>query len=519
MTIVNKAAIPKISEMALVKIPAIMTRRFPGNNSRLDPHSPVYLKVHFLASDFAECQTPEELDKFKYDNFLSSYPESPEYADFWEIYHNKEVYPVIGTKESWLSRIDNLEQDYFVVEIYSQTAFAICPFKKIAGKYFDKIVSGEIKLLVSMSLHGYHETPDRFYQDIIIKYGIDPKNVTLHQESRDMLEALEIASYKYKLPKFNLIWALEMEQKQQQDILEAMDIRLDLERFGIPYPNSKVRMEFSTPIPACLNNLYQFNVPRPDWRISRHSNWPGLECETLIHKEYEKKFLSFNGAYRIGRSLLVSLLAVAKLLDKGYVSYNSAVGDSANGEAIYHDIINIFNFSEDLVSLLNQHYSLLRSIDNIYLDDISVGDRTEVFYNGIDTTKYYTDTYFSVITETSFPDYKLGNVSETEVGRILSEKTFKAIGMKHPFIIVSNPHVLELLQEIGYKTFHPLIDETYDKVTDPVIRMCMIVNETKKLCELEGDELTHFLTEAKKICDYNYNVLLNKTNFYYPLTE
>ena len=510
MTIVNKAAIP-----------VVMTHGFPSNNIRPEQADldSAYRKIHFIASDFAECQTPEELDKFKYDNFLSSYPESPEYADFWKIYHNKEVYPAIITKESWLSRIDNSEQDYFVVEIYSQTSFAIFPFKKIAGKYFDKIVSGEIKLLVSMALHGYHETPDRFYQDIIIKYGIDPKNVTLHQESRDMLEALEIASYKYKLPKFNLIWALEMEQKQQQDILEAMDIRLDLERFGIPYPNSKVRMEFSTPIPACLNNLYQFNVPRPDWRISRHSNWPGLECETLIHKEYEKKFLSFNGAYRIGRSLLVSLLAVAKLLDKGYVSYNSAVGDSANGEAIYHDIINIFNFSEDLVSLLNQHYSLLRSIDNIYLDDISVGDRTEVFYNGIDTTKYYTDTYFSVITETSFPDYKLGNVSETEVGRILSEKTFKAIGMKHPFIIVSNPHVLELLQEIGYKTFHPLIDETYDKVTDPVIRMCMIVNETKKLCELEGDELTHFLTEAKKICDYNYNVLLNKTNFHYPLTE
>ena len=47
----------------------------------------------------------------------------------------------------------------------------------------------------------------------------------------------------------------------------------------------------------------------------------------------------------------------------------------------------------------------------------------------------------------------------------------------------------------------------------------MIVNEIKKLCELEGDELKHFLTEAKKICDYNYNVLLNKTNFHYPLTE
>jgi len=496
MTIFNKAAIP-----------VIMTHGFPFSNINPDQADidSTYRKVTFIASAFGECQTPEELDKFKYYNFLRSYPDTSEYADFWETYHNKEVYPIIGTKESWLSRIDNLEQDYFVVEIYSHTAFAICPFKKIAGNYFDKIVSGEIKLLVSMALHGYHDTPDRFYQDIIIKYGIDPKNVTLHQESRDMMEALEIASYKYKLPKFNVTWALEMEQKQQQDILEAMALRLNPEEDSYP---------------PVLDNLYQFTVPKEDWRISRHSNWPGLECETLAHKKYEKKFLSFNGTHRIGRSLLVSLLAVAKLLDKGYVSYNShATDEQKNGEENYWMLVNTFHFNEDLVSLLKQHYSLLRSIGSIYLDDISAGDKTQVSSNGIDTTRYYTDTYFSVITETSFPFFKVCDVEETEMGRILSEKTFKAIGMKHPFIIVSNPHTLELLQEIGYKTFHPLIDETYDKVTDPVIRMMMIVNETKKLCELEGDELTHFLTEAKKICDYNYNVLLNKANFHYPLTE
>ena len=154
MTIFNKAAIP-----------VIMTHGFPFSNINPDQADidSTYRKVTFIASAFGECQTPEELDKFKYYNFLRSYPDTSEYADFWETYHNKEVYPIIGTKESWLSRIDNLEQDYFVVEIYSHTAFAICPFKKIAGNYFDKIVSGEIKLLVSMALHGYHDTPDRLY--------------------------------------------------------------------------------------------------------------------------------------------------------------------------------------------------------------------------------------------------------------------------------------------------------------------------------------------------------------------
>ena len=89
--------------------------------------------------------------------------------------------------------------------------------------------------------------------------------------------------------------------------------------------------------------------------------------------------------------------------------------------------------------------------------------------------------------------------------------------MKHPFIIVTNPGALSLLRDIGYRTFHPLIDETYDKVRDPGIRMLMIINEIEKLCNLEGEALTHFLTEAKEICEFNFAVMKNKKNFWYPI--
>jgi hypothetical protein len=47
--------------------------------------------------------------------------------------------------------------------------------------------------------------------------------------------------------------------------------------------------------------------------------------------------------------------------------------------------------------------------------------------------------------------------------------------------------------------------------------MMMIINEIEKLCELEGEALTHFLTKAKEICDYNYSVMKNKKKFWYPL--
>jgi len=41
----------------------------------------------------------------------------------------------------------------------------------------------------------------------------------------------------------------------------------------------------------------------------------------------------------------------------------------------------------------------------------------------------------------------------------------------------------------------------------------MIVNEIDRLCHLNDDELRVFLNEAKKITEYNYNVLFSKTEF------
>jgi hypothetical protein len=84
---------------------------------------------------------------------------------------------------------------------------------------------------------------------------------------------------------------------------------------------------------------------------------------------------------------------------------------------------------------------------------------------------------------------------------------------KHPFILVSRPHTLSMMRNIGYKTFHPLINEDYDSEEDDCKRMLMIVNEIDRLCKLSDDELRVFLTEAKQITEYNYNVLFSKTEF------
>ena len=124
--------------------------------------------------------------------------------------------------------------------------------------------------------------------------------------------------------------------------------------------------------------------------------------------------------------------------------------------------------------------------------------------NHVDTVKLYEDSYFSIVTETNFFGH---------TGRFLSEKTFKPMLYKHPFILLCDPYSLPLLKQIGYKTFHPYIDESYDNEPNDVKRLKMILNEVNRLCNLTELELFEFIDKVKEITIYNHNLLINKPNF------
>jgi len=66
---------------------------------------------------------------------------------------------------------------------------------------------------------------------------------------------------------------------------------------------------------------------------------------------------------------------------------------------------------------------------------------------------------------------------------------------------------------LGYKTFHPYIDESYDLETDDNKRMMMIVNEIERLSNFSDDELRSFIENINPICDHNFNVLNEKQYF------
>ena len=59
----------------------------------------------------------------------------------------------------------------------------------------------------------------------------------------------------------------------------------------------------------------------------------------------------------------------------------------------------------------------------------------------------------------------------------------------HPFIVYGSPYTLKNLRELGFKTFSPYIDESYDEVISPFRRMQKITKEVKRLCSMSKEDL------------------------------
>jgi hypothetical protein len=111
----------------------------------------------------------------------------------------------------------------------------------------------------------------------------------------------------------------------------------------------------------------------------------------------------------------------------------------------------------------------------------------------------YINSYFEICLET------LGE------GEYLSftEKVFKPLINFQPFFLVSSCGSLSKLRELGFKTFSPFIDESYDNETNTFKRTEMIANEVKRLCNMSQEEIHTWYWNMQDILVHNHNHLLN----------
>lgn len=87
----------------------------------------------------------------------------------------------------------------------------------------------------------------------------------------------------------------------------------------------------------------------------------------------------------------------------------------------------------------------------------------------------------------------------------LTEKTFKPICLRMPFVIVGTCGSLKYLRSYGFKTFSDLWDESYDDEVNDIQRIEKIAFTLKTIDILPVDKKQRLFDMAQEICEYNYN--------------
>lgn len=222
-----------------------------------------------------------------------------------------------------------------------------------------------------------------------------------------------------------------------------------------------------------------------------------------VNKPY--KFLFLNGRLRPHRKFLLQSFRISGLLDQ-------AIWTNLDSSSRPNKTFRLIHQGQDLiqqdmpVKYLDPKYEVPRY--RINLNNPPHGDfaKADLFNNGngfdwgevyIHPTPYV-DTYFSVVTETIF----------SYPWSFRTEKIWKPIAIGHPWIAVANAGYYRDIQNIGFRTFGKIIDESFDTIDNDMARIQRIRNVVEDICSSENN-LKSFLTSARPICEYNQKHLWN----------
>lgn len=221
--------------------------------------------------------------------------------------------------------------------------------------------------------------------------------------------------------------------------------------------------------------------------IAKNNNILPSVSANLEYKKYNitkvRTYNCLNKRTRAHRSWFFLMLYKEKLLSKGLVSANDYGGHIPRIENKWPD---------------QRAMEEARKLLPLLVYETANNEKDDLYYINRIMDQIYLDTWVTIISEASF--------SDTEETVFISEKTFKPIACKHPFIVLGNRGSLKQLREMGYKTFHPYIDESYDELST-FDRFEAIIQEIKRIDAIP--DKFKWIESIKDILEHNYQVLNN----------
>ena len=212
----------------------------------------------------------------------------------------------------------------------------------------------------------------------------------------------------------------------------------------------------------------------------------------------DKLFLVWNRRYRTHRTILALILESLDLIGRTYMSFSDVHIERQTrsfAQEVPHHIIQNWG----LGTLLEVVDSFAARLPLVLDNETSINQMCQDVGNV--SRPYYQNSLVSLITETNFDNPEV----------TLTEKSYKPIKEKHPFIIVGVNGALKGLRKAGFKTFSEFWDEGYDEIIEPNNRMQAIRNIIAEIATWDSDKILDFKRRVKPILEHNYNVLKNSS--------
>ena len=240
--------------------------------------------------------------------------------------------------------------------------------------------------------------------------------------------------------------------------------------------------------------------------FAAHDWFRGYQFDSRIipvgNRLLKKKFIIFNrltGNARIYRSLFVGELAQRKLIESGYVSYSDVCPEHGHYSHNLDQAVDTYKLDVNYVNNIKQALDTLSHPMRIdYPDKDSIPNHSMVL-SAVDQCM---ETFLHVVTETCYWERKCH----------LTEKIFKPIILRQPFVLLGCARNLEYFKSYGFKTFDRWWDESYDYIEDPVKRLQAVAAVVEYIASLTLGQLTVMLQEMEAVLEYNYR-LFNSQEF------
>lgn len=329
----------------------------------------------------------------------------------------------------------------------------------IGSEIFSKIQNDEKTFLVLCNSHeAFHDIVEVIYTKLVLIEKLPPRKIILMSESFDIdKEVVRVAS-KYNVEHINVEWTL----------------------------------------------LFEYVIKTDAYR-----NWHKISNNLASSRKHNftKRYISLNRRWRPHRPMLVALLFCHNLLKDGYVSLMKDVeGRSWNN--VYEWITFLHKDNLEISNFLQERKTDIFNLPDLFVDTANLNLNKANYEKEIDD--FYFNSFLSIVSETNFYTYPNFNSA-----RFLSEKTFKPIMFQHPFLLCSVPHSLDVLKFLGYQTFDPFINESYDLEKNDSMRMLKIVNEIQQLSLLSDEDLNSLSKELSPTVEYNFYHLIERDKHLY----